>query len=99
MRGRGALRQRVVAGIGEVVTVPRAARAVGQGFGDGVIRIDDPHGRGVGNGGHARLLPLLLVSVNHEQPQEEEDHEHQDDDARDGSDLVGISRQCGTGSA
>lgn len=73
---------------------PRASRTR-----NGVVGVEDPHGGGVGDSGHARLLPLLLVPVNDEERQEEEDHQHQDDDARDGPDLVGVGGQGRAGSA
>lgn len=58
---------------------------------NGIICIDDPHGRGVGHRRHAGLFPLLLLSVDNEQCQQEEHNKDQDDDARDGTDLIGIS--------
>lgn len=66
---------------------------------NGIICIDDPHGRGVGHRRHAGLLPLLLVSVDDEQCQQEEHNEDKDDDARNGADLIGISGQGGAGPA
>lgn len=66
---------------------------------EGVVCVRDPQSRGVGHRRHARVLPLLLVSVNDEQRQEEEDHQHEDHDARDGPHLVGVGREGRAGSA
>lgn len=98
-RGRGTLRERVVAGVGEVMAVSIPSAAVRKGFGNGVVSVHDPHSGGVGHGWHARLLPLLLVSVDNEQGQEEEDDQDEDDDAGDGPDLVGVSGESRAGSA
>ena len=45
-----------------------------------------------------RLLSLLLVSINNEQRQQEEDNQDKNDDARNGPDLVGVSRKGRAGS-
>lgn len=99
MRGSCTLAKCVVTGIGEVVAVGISTIAVGQGFCNGIICIDDPHGRGVGHRRHAGFLPLLLVSVDNEQCQQEEHNQDKDDDACDGADLVGISRKGRAGPA
>lgn len=99
MRGRGTLAKCVITGIGEVVTVGISAIAVRQGFCNGIVCIDNPHGRGVGHGRHARFLPLLLVSVDNEQRQQEEHNKQKDHNARDGPDLIGVSRKGGAGPA
>lgn len=99
MRGRSTLAKRVVAWIGEVVAVGIPTIAVRQSFCNGVIGIDDPHGRGVGHRRHARFLPLLLVSVDDEQRQQEEHNKDKDDNACDGSDLIGVGRKGGAGPA
>lgn len=89
----------MVTGIGEVMAVSISTIAVRKGFGNGIVCVHDPHSRGVGNGRHARFLSLLLLSINDEQRQEEENHQDKNDDARNGPDLVGISRESRTGSA
>lgn len=66
---------------------------------NGIVCIHDPQGRGVGNCRHAWFLSLLLLSVNNEQRQEEENNQYKNDDAHDGSDLVGIGRESCTGPA
>lgn len=53
MRGCGTLAKCVITGIGKVVAVGISTIAVRQGFCDGIVCIDDPHGGGVGHGRHA----------------------------------------------
>lgn len=67
--------------------------------GNGIVSVHDPHSGGIGHSRHARLLSLLLVSVDNEQSQEEEDHQDEDDDASNGPDLVGVSGKSRAGSA
>lgn len=66
---------------------------------NGVICIDDPHGRGVGHSGHVCLLPFLLLPVNDEQHQQEKHNQDKNDDASYGSYLVGVSREGSAGTA
>lgn len=94
----GALSERVIAGVGEVVAVGVALASLWNCLCNGIVGVD-PHGRCVGDGGHGGLRALLLLAVDYEEEQKEEHEQHQHYDPRDDSDLVGVHWQGRAGQA